>query len=654
MGRHGVSHDISANQAPTLLIEKDIVLLTQPEIDKMMKLHDMATWQCAIILTSDANNRPLENPLSYAMLFNNLQTVSDWIATGEVSVDGIFHVHVVLKTTSRTDSIKRAIRSAWLQLSISDGFIRMYGQDPQVDCLKLQKCYRPSSMFAYCMKDPIWVCSNKDQHLELLHGIAGWGYNERFKHKDYSVTPPANPEVNQMTKEIVDAIIMCNAKTFDDLLRAAPETMQKYLHRHGLQGIVQNCLAFVRATSGGWSMQLYERFEPDPSIIHKILLHQGIQPTHFDEIFWIWITKQHSKKNTICLQGPSNTGKSAFISGLKQIVPWGEIVNTNTFAFEGILECIIAVWEEPLCSAELAEKAKQVLEGMPTSVPVKYKKPQMLPRTPVLITTNHDLWRFCSKEEEMFKNRMWIINWNYECNNQPFTFRTREYGCECAHCRASCCSSASDGEPGPCRMPASQQPISTRKQLIRDADDDTEMGSGSLSDPGEGTSRCNVDTSSGQTSSTDQRSTDSTRLRSSSSSPTSRSMGYGTTAKSCDTGNRNDSSESSDEQSLESNNSPRSHGNVSKYPRTTKSRQHQLKRNTRGTRSNIREHDSTTVIRMLGKTKKETKKISIRTKKQRLGGSLDTLNETLPNIPLHVPLPDEWQQYLSFLQHTYG
>lgn len=56
---------------------------------------------------------------------------------------------------------------------------------------------------------------------------------------------------------------------------------------------------------------------------------------------------------------------------------------------------------------------------MATQVSVKYKAPQTLHRTPVLITTNKNLWHYCEADEAAIKNRIFHFEFNRAACEYP-------------------------------------------------------------------------------------------------------------------------------------------------------------------------------------------------------------------------------------------
>lgn len=644
MGSPGTSGDLSRDQAEKVLLEKDYVVSPLQETERFQQLCNIKEHQCMICQIADNKGEPIWNPLPYALLLNNCVMSPIWCITGEFSDNNIFHTHAVLKTGARSDSLRRSLTHTWDTLMGTSNFTEIVGPNASMDIIKLQRCQKWSGMMAYMMKDPVWVISNDDKTLQCAYDIDKWELNKRFKSKD---DPKTAPDMNTMSREIVDLIIQNGCKTFSDCIKCAPEVMSKYLHKPGLQTIVTNCLEFVKSSGATWNISLYEIYEPLPNRIHMILLHQGINPSDFDEVFYKWITKQDTKRNTICLQGPSNTGKSAFLQGLKQIVNWGEIVNGQAFAFEGLIDCYIGVWEEPLCSTELAEKAKQVLEGMVTSIPVKYKKPMKLPRTPIFITTNHALWRFCSQEEQMFRNRMWIFNWMQECKDTLLVFRTSNDRCKCAYCRASCSSESIISESSFSGVPGTEQSICS-DQLIWPLEG-SNVGPGPMPESDGGTAWSDDCTPGSSGSGSDSQRSDIPKPGSSSSSSAIGHMGSFRILRPSDTECRPTKPKSAI--ILESYPSRRDHVNVRGKHRPTI-----LKRRRNDDHGYaIPQCDSSGLVGSVSQNPEAQKTAETSSKKQRLDRTLGsvTLNPDITEM-LSIPSKQDWQSYLSYLWHNYG
>lgn len=647
MGRTGTGTDLTSEQTETLLIEKTYLTVTDLEThDYNLNLLNMQQHVCGIFQCSSQMYNPITDVIPYALIFNDTNVVTKWCCTAEYNDKGIYHVHCMLKTPSRPDSVRRSIMSAVEKLRLTPMFINKYGAELSLECIKLQKAHKPSGMLQYMMKNPIWTASNDDAYLRSLSDIVEHGQHERFRQPE----PPENepPKMNPMAQQITDVIIAHQCRTIEDTLKAAPQIMAQYLHKPGFSSIITNCLMFVKETAKFYALEQFDQYDPNPETLHQILLHQAINPSEFDEAFYKWVTKSEPKKNTICLHGPSNTGKSAFIQGLKQVLPWGEIINSNNFAFEGLAHGYIGIWEEPLCSQELAEKAKQVLEGMECMVPVKFKKPIKLPRVPIIITTNHDIWRFCNSEEDAFRNRMYIFRWEFEVKDTNYTPRTSNDRCQCCYCQASCGRQTTTSSTSPSRMQISNEPISTGEQPTRSIQDPN-VGTGSMPDPGEGTSRSFISCSSTNEQTNCSRSGISSSstiecfFRPRSTDRSNRPINTGDRVHNTISGSTkllvSKLNRGYNEQNLGRNDADRHEPNLG-----------------RGNGSSTTQHTSTTSsTRIMGTTRTNNPKlqIPIQTKKRKMGHKMGPrLKE--PKLNLFVPTAENWKEYISYVLHRYA
>ncbi|UOH27047.1 nonstructural protein 1 [Galliform chaphamaparvovirus 9] len=649
LGSRGTAKDLDRHQAQALIIEKDFVATPEPELTKALKNYNMKQWVCCVIQICKANADPIFDPLAYCLFLNELHTATDWAASGEFNKDNVFHVHCMIRTTSRADATKRSMETIMSKLKLADNWIALFDQDTTIDCCKIQSCVKPESMLAYLMKDPAWVCSNSERLLQCLYDINIWGFNKRFQTKPEAT----ETELNLITKELIDIIRQGACKTIADVMRTNPETMAKYLHRPGLSSIIANCLTYCEATAGEWNIGLFDKYDPNPEPIHRCLLHQGIEPSIFDPIFHAWINKTDSKRNTLILYGPSNTGKTAFISGLKACVPWGEIINSNSFNFEGLIGQCIGVWEEPYIGVETAEKFKQIAEGMTCAIPVKYKKPHMLHRTPIIITTNHHIWRFCTAEEDMFRNRSWIFEWNHPCKDTPYTPRVSEHGCKCRYCTGSrrCSSPYGESESGPVQR--AKQPLPTGEHgTIWSEHPAADVCTRPLRGTGEGTSGSDDSTSRCGGSSAAISSTDSTRSAISTSTSTIQQLGR-EQSRSRDPDYGVPSTSALTRKLLVAYRLRHGDGDDSDGARPDSSRESNRRGNDRAARSDPTQSSIVSYVEPMGHTSKKAETISVSAKKRRVDRVLSA-SMTKTNLPMYVPLKQDWAEYLSYLHHYYG
>ncbi|UOH27035.1 nonstructural protein 1 [Galliform chaphamaparvovirus 6] len=646
-GTVGASGDIPGSQAPTFLISKDFVLSPEPEVTHQINLQNLKSFNCGILQISNQKGEPLQSPILYALVLNNITSIDAWFAVGEKNDDNIFHVHILLKTNMRVDACKRSFDNTFKKLLTFANFADQFSADLTFDLLKFQKCHKPDSMIGYFMKNPDWVCSNREHLLQLAYDIDTWNLNARFKEQD--VASDQGPEMSEITEKILEAIYEHNCQTQEDIMRAAPATILKNLHKPGLLPVLNNCLQFVKATGMSWNPQSFMKYDPAPEHIHRILLYQGIRPSDFDPAFYAVLNKLHSKKNTLLLYGPSNSGKTGFFKGLKQCIDWGEIQNSENFTFEALVSKPIGFWEEPLISATLAEKCKLVFEGMDTLITIKYKKPQPLPRTPIFMTSNHLPWRFCSNEEAAFKNRMYIFDFNYDASDSAYRPRVTEQRCKCCFCKVSRGGSPCHSEPTTTTVQGGQQPLVD--QSLRTSES-SNVGSGSLLGPGEGTSRSYYCQSGSDFSDAEIGATHTSRPRVSSSSTIDRYFRHSESGSS-DTDYGASSSFPRQPKHLVSRHSSGNTRLDSRRDGGRVPRKHAKGRRDGGPRNPIYQYSGFSQLGFLG-TPKKGDKDSIQAQQSRLDQQMDAKLVTSIDYTIRVPTKQDWQGYISFLQHYYA
>ena len=138
------------------------------------------------------------------------------------------------------------------------------------------------------------------------------------------------------------------------------------------------------------------------------------------------------------------------------IYRFGEITNSNSFMYQNCIDKDLILWEEPLIGNSELEKFKLVSEGSPTEVSIKFRAPEKLERTPLLITTNHHIWRFCSNEESALRNRCYIHTFGHVFRNDSDR-RCQSNRCLCRYCQD--CGNRAEST-GPSRS-GEHSPVST-------------------------------------------------------------------------------------------------------------------------------------------------------------------------------------------------
>lgn len=318
----------------------------------------------------------------------------------EKSDEGVLHWHMIWLTSKRSDNAKRILQKALSNL-------------PGSVSISCQQTRSFKHLIRYLLKNPITLSVvNCDALTKYTFALMK---EMEEKKNDTEVTPANLGEFpNQMVKDIIQAMNLHKKYTYEELVYYAPQVMQKYLHKPNLESIVHNCKLFLHRPND--TLLTFERILTsyddysftDLFPIWFFLDYQGIEPGDFILDFWNVIFKLSDKRNVLAIQGPSNTGKTTFIRPLAEIFNWGEIVQGGQFMFQNCINKELLLWEEPLIGSDYVEMCKRVFEGMTTQVNIKFKAPQTLYRTPIIITTNKDIWHYCDSDETAFKNRMFL------------------------------------------------------------------------------------------------------------------------------------------------------------------------------------------------------------------------------------------------------
>nr|QTE03877.1 MAG: nonstructural protein [Turdus pallidus Chaphamaparvovirus] len=372
-------------------------VLGNQEKEALVDSCSMATWICGVIVIK-LQNEPTHTSLPFVNILSNTSFSDRFIVCGELSEKGVHHTHFLCRTNSRLDSVRRTILNA------------QRASEYDFDVCKLATCRYWFGMFCYLLKNPLLVFCSDQPLADLSFTVIEKGQTLRYL---------KTPEVASAGKDVVrcinDIIQSNDCRSTEDVYMAGGERLVKFLHMSSLDNIIKNCLQYTHSRDRTWDPRSF-RFAPDCDArpIHNILEFQGIDVQEFDTFFWKWITRTNGKVNTLIFQGPSNTGKSVFVRGLAALCRAGSIINTSSpFYAEGICGANLGLWEEPLLTAENAEMFKLISEGSPVQLPQKFKKPYNHPGCPILITTNHDICRFCISEEGTIMNRckvFWFSN----------------------------------------------------------------------------------------------------------------------------------------------------------------------------------------------------------------------------------------------------
>nr|WAX26070.1 MAG: nonstructural protein [Army ant associated chapparvovirus 21] len=322
-----------------------------------------------------------------------------FVLISERSSEGVLHWHMLWLTSKRTDNAKRLLQK----------HLEPINKHFSISC---QQTKSFKHILRYILKEPITLGVAHSDHLEA--------YCFALCSEDIVYTPRAPDTTdNKMITAILNVMKTQHVYTTEELMNVSPEVMVQYLHKSNLESIIHNCKTFLLKPSD--TNLLLERLTFNVTVdnfftLYAYLMYQMIDPIEFMLDFFNIFCKFPDKKNVLVLQGESNTGKTTFIRPLLELVSFGEVVSGGQFMFQNCINKELLIWEEPLIGSDFIEMCKRVFEGMTTQVPVKFKAPQTLYRTPLLITTNKDLWYYSDGDEAALRNRIVLYKFVNDAN----------------------------------------------------------------------------------------------------------------------------------------------------------------------------------------------------------------------------------------------
>lgn len=324
-------------------------------------------------------------------------------------------------TSKRTDNAKRLLQR----------YLNPLSKHFSISC---QQTKSFKHILRYILKEPLVLGVCHSEHLaKYCYSLC----NEDIVYKKGPVETSDNKMITALLKIMKDK----NCYSTEELMKSSPDIMVNYLHKSNLESIVQNCKLFLLKPND--SKMLLERLTKDaiPGSswfkIYAYLMCQDINPLNFVCDFINIFCKFPDKRNVFTVQGPSNTGKTSFFRPLLELVQFGEVVSGGQFMFQNCINKELLIWEEPLIGSDFVEMCKRVFEGMTTQVPVKFKAPQTLYRTPIIITSNKDIWHYCDSDEMALRNRMILYHFNHDANeiqNRGASWWRSTYECYCRDC----------------------------------------------------------------------------------------------------------------------------------------------------------------------------------------------------------------------------
>nr|AYW35040.1 NS1 [Rodent bocavirus] len=189
--------------------------------------------------------------------------------------------------------------------------------------------------------------------------------------------------------------------TYEQLVDKHPEMVVMFESQPGGSRLIEQTLGMVhiKLTQKYTAMTYILKRYPDGEVcaenkVFRLLNLQGYNPWQVGHWFCTWLDKKAGKQNTVSLFGPASTGKTNLAKALVNCVKLYGCVNhsNRNFVFNDCAAKLIVWWEECIMNQEWVEPAKCCLGGTEFRIDRKHKESQLLPQTPVIISTNNDIY----------------------------------------------------------------------------------------------------------------------------------------------------------------------------------------------------------------------------------------------------------------------
>lgn len=161
--------------------------------------------------------------------------------------------------------------------------------------------------------------------------------------------------------------------------------------------------------------------------VNKLLIHQygenGVKD-FLNRLLDI-TEKRIPKKNTMFILGRANCGKTWFINMIAAFyINVGNVKNYvrgQNFPFNDCVNRRLLIWNEPSVMLSAMDTLKQLTEGDHISVAVKYHGDTVLQRTPIIFTSNHQIFK---SDQPVWTSRIYFEEWKIapmlkDCKKYP-------------------------------------------------------------------------------------------------------------------------------------------------------------------------------------------------------------------------------------------
>nr|WDW25773.1 MAG: nonstructural protein 1 [Canine parvovirus] len=219
-------------------------------------------------------------------------------------------------------------------------------------------------------------------------------------------TQSSQPSGHMTKREglMLDCMKRCfdgNILTYEQLVDAHPELVIMIESQTGGSRLLEQILQMthIKIVQQFTALEYIKRQYPETELqmenkVFQLLNIQGYNGWQVGHWLCCVLNKHSGKQNSVCFYGPASTGKTNLAKAIVNAVKLYGCVNhlNRNFVFNDCAAKLVIWWEECLMHSDWVEQAKCCMGGTEFRIDRKHKESQLLPRTPLIISTNNVIY----------------------------------------------------------------------------------------------------------------------------------------------------------------------------------------------------------------------------------------------------------------------